>query len=308
MRNQLVELKIRPGLRWRVHQRLAVLELADRLGQKRAAERVGLCPRTIWRWQARARPGGASRLSCHATRCVVGVGSRITWWPWSRTHGGSSATAVPGRRCGSDGCTRSPCLFNLAMSTVQRLVVELPYLRRYPKRAARQLKLFERPRPGDCVQVDVKFVKVAHRWMYQYTALDDCTRLRVLRLYRTSTARRATDFSPNCATPFRSISGAFRMTTARNSPSPSRSRSRPRGSAIATSAHGGPSRTGRSSAAIGSTTRSSGAAMTSATSPTRQTRSAAGSMRTTTSASRSLYRAAHPLRSSRPCPSRPQPE
>jgi len=74
---------------------------------------------------------------------------------------------------------------SLAMSTIQQLFVELglPYLRRYPKRAARQLKLFERPRPGDCVQVDVKFVKLARRWMYQYTALDDCIRLRILRLY-----------------------------------------------------------------------------------------------------------------------------
>jgi len=30
----------------------------------------------------------------------------------------------------------------------------------------------------------VKFVKIAGRWAFQYTALDDCTRFRVLRLYR----------------------------------------------------------------------------------------------------------------------------
>ena len=40
------------------------------------------------------------------------------------------------------------------------------------RRAPRQLKLFERPHPGDCVQVDVKVVKVAHRKCFQYTALD----------------------------------------------------------------------------------------------------------------------------------------
>jgi transposase InsO family protein len=74
---------------------------------------------------------------------------------------------------------------SLAMSTIQRLFHELglPYLRRSPKRPPRQLTLFERPRPGDCVQVDVKFVRIAGRWAYQYTAIDDCTRLRVLRLY-----------------------------------------------------------------------------------------------------------------------------
>jgi hypothetical protein len=34
------------------------------------------------------------------------------------------------------------------------------------------------------VQVDVKFVRVNRQRCFQYTALDDCTRFRVLRLYR----------------------------------------------------------------------------------------------------------------------------
>ena len=34
--------------------------------------------------------------------------------------------------------------------------------------------------PGESVQVDVKFVKIAGRWAFQYTALDDCTRRRLL--------------------------------------------------------------------------------------------------------------------------------
>src|SRR5438876_8932957 len=33
--------------------------------------------------------------------------------------------------------------------------------------------------PGESVQVDVKFVKIAGRWAFQYTALDDCTRRRL---------------------------------------------------------------------------------------------------------------------------------
>jgi len=41
------------------------------------------------------------------------------------------------------------------------------------------------PRPGDCVQVDIKYVpyRVEGRQVYQYTALDDCTRLRVVRFF-----------------------------------------------------------------------------------------------------------------------------
>jgi transposase InsO family protein len=52
-----------------------------------------------------------------------------------------------------------------------------------PKRRPRQLTLFSKERPGDCVQVDVKEVKIADQKCFQYTALDDCTRYRILRLY-----------------------------------------------------------------------------------------------------------------------------
>jgi transposase-like protein len=43
--------------------------------------------------------------------------------------------------------------------------------------------LFEKDEPGDSVQVDVKVVKLRRKKVFQYTAIDDCTRYRVLRLY-----------------------------------------------------------------------------------------------------------------------------
>jgi len=43
--------------------------------------------------------------------------------------------------------------------------------------------LFEKEAPGDSVQVDVKVVKLQRETVFQYTAIDDCTRYRVLRLY-----------------------------------------------------------------------------------------------------------------------------
>jgi transposase InsO family protein len=72
----------------------------------------------------------------------------------------------------------------------------LPRLPRRRKRAGRprQLRLFEKPNPGDCVQVDVKYVKVHGRRAYQYTALDDCTRLRILRLHRHLGLRSSLEF------------------------------------------------------------------------------------------------------------------
>jgi transposase InsO family protein len=69
--------------------------------------------------------------------------------------------------------------------TIQRVFCDIgvPVLTKTPRRQPRQMKLFEKEQPGDSVQVDVKVVKVANEKVFQYTALDDCTRMRVLRLY-----------------------------------------------------------------------------------------------------------------------------
>jgi transposase InsO family protein len=75
----------------------------------------------------------------------------------------------------------------VATKTITRICEDLglpPLQRVKRRRGPRQLTLFEKPHPGDSVQVDVKVVKLAGTTAYQYTALDDCTRLRVLRLYR----------------------------------------------------------------------------------------------------------------------------
>jgi transposase-like protein len=70
-------------------------------------------------------------------------------------------------------------------ATIQRVFREIgvPVLTKTPKRRPRQMMLFEKDEPGDSVQVDVKVVKLARERVFQYTAIDDCTRYRVLRLY-----------------------------------------------------------------------------------------------------------------------------
>ena len=60
----------------------------------------------------------------------------------------------------------------------------MPVLTKTRPRKSRQLKLFEKDAPGDSIQVDVKVIKLKREKVFQYTALDDCTRFRVLRLYR----------------------------------------------------------------------------------------------------------------------------
>jgi transposase InsO family protein len=61
----------------------------------------------------------------------------------------------------------------------------LPASQRY-KRHVDRWKRYEKPLPGHRVQVDVKFIaplKGSRKKHYQFTAIDDCTRIRVLRIY-----------------------------------------------------------------------------------------------------------------------------
>src|SRR4029077_457416 len=50
----------------------------------------------------------------------------------------------------------------------------------------RPWKRYEKPQPGHRVQVDVKFLERiagSRKRPYQFTAIDDCTRIRVLKIY-----------------------------------------------------------------------------------------------------------------------------
>jgi len=62
-------------------------------------------------------------------------------------------------------------------------------LKRYKKNKG--IKRYSRPIPGDRVQMDVTKIRVR---CYQFTAVDDCTRLRVLRLYPSKHAENTVKF------------------------------------------------------------------------------------------------------------------
>src|ERR1700748_2344486 len=74
----------------------------------------------------------------------------------------------------------------------------LPASQRY-KRHDRKWKRYEKPMPGHAVQVDVKFIaplsSSSRKKYYQFTAIDDCTRLRVLRIYDRLNPKTAIQFA-----------------------------------------------------------------------------------------------------------------
>jgi transposase InsO family protein len=72
----------------------------------------------------------------------------------------------------------------------------LPSSQRY-KRHTERWKRYEKQLPGHRVQVDVKFIEPlpgTRKKHYQYTAIDDCTRLRVLRIYPRNDQKTAIQF------------------------------------------------------------------------------------------------------------------
>ena len=178
---KLSDLKaVRPVYRIRVRYRLLVLEYARSHGLAAAGRHYGLSSRTVRRWRVRWR--------------ALGLAGLVPRYPRRRQRRVRPEVVELIRHARQElayGAARTRLwLFRvhqirLAMGTIQRVFGELglPRLRRTRKRAPRQLKLFEKAEPGESVQVDVKYVKIADRWAFQYTALDDCTRFRVLRLY-----------------------------------------------------------------------------------------------------------------------------
>jgi transposase InsO family protein len=72
----------------------------------------------------------------------------------------------------------------------------LPASQRH-KRLDKRWQRYEKQLPGHQVQIDVKFVSPlpgSKRKHYQFTAIDDCTRLRVLRIYPALNQRTAVQF------------------------------------------------------------------------------------------------------------------
>lgn len=80
----------------------------------------------------------------------------------------------------------------LSTSTIHKVLERLKKPHLNLKRAFRkQFIRYSRPTPGDRVQMDVCKISPG---IYQYTAIDDCTRYKVLRLYKRRTANNTLEF------------------------------------------------------------------------------------------------------------------
>jgi transposase InsO family protein len=89
----------------------------------------------------------------------------------------------------------------IAVSSVHRILTRhgmnrLPASQKYRPHGKRWQR-YEKPQPGHRLQLDVKFLERipgTHRRLYQFTAIDDCTRIRVLKVYDRCNQRTAVQF------------------------------------------------------------------------------------------------------------------
>jgi transposase InsO family protein len=91
---------------------------------------------------------------------------------------------------------------SVAGSTVQRILEKhgmqkLPANQKH-RQHSKRWKRYEKPQPGHRLQMDVKFLERipgTRKRLYQFTAIDDCTRIRVLKIYDSCTQATAIRFA-----------------------------------------------------------------------------------------------------------------
>ncbi len=73
----------------------------------------------------------------------------------------------------------------------------LPANQRY-RPLKERFKRYEKPIPGHNIQIDVKFLDpipgLTPKKFYQYTAIDDCTRIRILKIYNRYNQKNSIEF------------------------------------------------------------------------------------------------------------------
>ena len=174
-----------------IRHRLAVLRHADEVSKNVAStcRHYGITRQTFYTWEKRYKSEGESGLrerskapkfSPNATSSEV-VGKII--YLRQNYHFGPQKISMYLARYHDVTISNSGVWRILKKFELNRL----PSSQRY-KRADRKWKRYEKQLPGHQIQIDVKFVDALtgsgrRKKFYQFTAIDDCTRLRVLRLY-----------------------------------------------------------------------------------------------------------------------------
>jgi transposase InsO family protein len=173
----------------RANHRLAVIRHAQEVSRNvsKTCRYYGITRQAYYKWLRRYEEGGVEGLRDRSSRPHVSpkatraeVVGKIVYLRQSY-HFGPHKIVMYLKRYHD---------LELSPSGVWRILKRLdmsrlPSSQRY-RRHQDRWKRYEKPEPGHRIQIDVKFITPlagARKKHYQFTAIDDCTRLRVLRIY-----------------------------------------------------------------------------------------------------------------------------
>src|SRR4029079_10992683 len=168
--------------------RLRILEqAADDGNVARVCRRFGISRKSFYKWKRRRAEYGDIGLCDRARTPVCSPRARarevVSKILYLRQHYHFGAGRIAAYLSRFHQIT-------IAVSSVHRILTRhgLPRLPANQKHRphGKRWQRYEKPRPGHRLQMDVKFLERipgTRKRLYQFTAIDDCTRIRVLKVY-----------------------------------------------------------------------------------------------------------------------------
>lgn len=172
-----------------ITRKLKVLNYAKEVNNiSKTCRHFGICRETFYTWQrnylAKGEQGLIDSRPCpenHKLRTPKEIEEKVIHLR-TNYHFGPDVIVWHLQRYHDIKLSRNGCYQVLLRNKLNRLPENIK------KRARSQFKRYEKKVPGHHVQIDVKFLffkdKHGHRIKkFQYTAIDDCTRIRALKIY-----------------------------------------------------------------------------------------------------------------------------
>lgn len=183
-----------------ISRKLKVLNYAKESGNiSKTCRYFGICRETFYTWKRTFEAHGEEALvnnkPCpenHKLRTPRPIEEKIIHLR-TTYHFGPDMIVWHLQRYHNIKISRNGCYQVLRRNKLNRLPENIK------TRSRSKFKCYEKRVPGHHVQVDVKFLffndKIGRRIKrFQYTAIDDCTRIRALKIYNTHTQDSAIDF------------------------------------------------------------------------------------------------------------------
>jgi transposase InsO family protein len=172
-----------------IKQRLKWIELYDQTQDAGlVCRRCGISRPTLPKWWRRYQECGVAGLSSLSRRPLQSPNRKVFQQDEQRILALRQTRHLGARRIQHE--LKRLYDVQLGLATIQKVLQQhqVPPLRR-PQR--KEHKRYQRPIPGDRVQMDT--CKIA-KGLYQYTAVDDCSRFLVIPVYPRRTAANTLDF------------------------------------------------------------------------------------------------------------------